>query len=211
MYNVIIRSNDKMFCHGLMFILSQAFKPHNRELVFHFDEMENNPIPQADIIVMKLARGEERICHPYLFSRNDNSIVIAFYEGDTLPINNKLPMCFNNTLFIKCTETVTQAVKAIQLQWPERKIHRLQPFRFSCYYCKYRLLSAQQLTFVDYFIHGMSTKEIGRNMGIMPKTVAAHKRMVMRKFNVDTDCDLLKLLHLYKSNHSFVASQTEQQ
>lgn len=49
--------------------------------------------------------------------------------------------------------------------------------------------------------------EIARHLEMTPKTIAAHKRRLMMKFNVKSNCELLALLSIMKTNGGYVSTE----
>lgn len=69
-----------------------------------------------------------------------------------------------------------------------------------CLQCKYRALSPQQLTIAKYLLHGKDNVGIAKSLKLSVKTVSAHKRLMMSKFNLNSDCELLQFLNNLKKH-----------
>ena len=55
-------------------------------------------------------------------------------------------------------------------------------------------LSARELEVLDGLLEGKTSKELGKDLGISPKTVDAHRTSVMRKLMVANSAELIKLV-----------------
>ncbi|EPG2868344.1 helix-turn-helix domain-containing protein [Klebsiella pneumoniae] len=70
----------------------------------------------------------------------------------------------------------------------------------SCCDCQPTRLSPQQIRIMTCLYEGMSVQQIADELMISEKTVYAHKYMVMRKFNLRNDYELMLLLNKLTKN-----------
>ncbi|MDN6632213.1 MAG: helix-turn-helix transcriptional regulator [Enterobacterales bacterium] len=54
-------------------------------------------------------------------------------------------------------------------------------------------LSLQEIKIISYISHGFTIARIANILGLSVKTVSAHKRRVMRKFNIKNNVELITL------------------
>lgn len=201
MCNILINTNNNMLLHGLTLLFKQVFNSFVKENEINIHEFTQDAISDADIVVMPFIAGESTICHQFLQARKANSLMIVFYDGENPHINNELPLCFNNTVFIKRVETIHNIVKLIRQGWEYRDNNIIEPYKRDCFSCKHRTLSEQQIKLVDSFYLGENTSDIAKKLNVKTKTVYAHKRIIMKKYNVSNDFELISLLHHIKNNY----------
>ena len=85
-------------------------------------------------------------------------------------------------------ETVGCAWRKTQL-----KGHVLQ--KTSCFDCEHKILSPQQIRIIMNLYKGLSVMQTADALQIGYKTVFAHKYMIMQKFNLRSDYELIALLN----------------
>lgn len=199
MCNILIHSDDKMFRKGITTLLLRVLASQVPVSGISVHTLHEERIPTADIIVMSFSKGEEKTCHKILQSRKNDCVLIGFYSSRNFIFNGRVPLCLNKSIFIKRTEPISNIANRILQLWLTRFSLADSPIRRACLGCKHSTLSPQQISFVSHFSNGSDTKEIARQMNIMPKTVSAHKRQIMLKFGLDTDSELLTLLRCIKN------------
>jgi len=67
-----------------------------------------------------------------------------------------------------------------------------------CLKGKCRKLTSQQYSIIKFMLDGNDIQDIADLLDISAKTVSAHKRMIMTKFNLNSDYELLQLFNKYK-------------
>lgn len=199
MCNIFFHSDDNMFQQGMVTLLNRVLSSQCKASKILFDTLTENNVSVADIIVMNFSKGEEKICHKMLQSRKSDCLLIGFYRGDHVISTGDLPLCLNKSIFIKRNESIEDIAKKILQLWSTRLSITSLTNKRTCFHCQHATLSAQQIRFVNYFSSGLDTNEITYKMNINAKTVSAHKRQVMLKFNVKNDCELLNILRCIKN------------
>lgn len=194
MINILIEKGDNFYRQGLGILLSQIFKPLSSQGVLFGNNLDPESISHADIVIKNFSAGETSICHQEFRYRKQNSLVIGIYEGNINPHYAELPLCYNNIIFVNRAESVNKVRKVIQRGWEDIHVENAASTCRSCLDCKHRTLSYQQKRIANLFFAGLTTEEIGQELNIHPKTVGAHKRMIMMKFNLHSDCELLNFL-----------------
>lgn len=196
MYTILINSDDNMFKQGVTTLLKQALPNECEFLIYYPAILRENDVAEADIIVMNLIKGEERICHKILKFRKPACLLIVFYCAGSIVSSGRLPLCLNGSVFIKRTESIKNIGKLLQKLWSTQLSQPNPLMDRTCCYCPHATLSAQQINFASNFSKGVGTNEIANRMNINSKTVSAHKRQIMLKLNVESECELLHLLRI---------------
>lgn len=164
-----------------------------------FNEMDSDSISQADIIVKSFSAGERFLCQPVMKMRQRGCLVIGIYHGSIAPTCDGLPLCFSNTVFINRSESLEKIKELVFLGMQRSQQETQHPSKQNCLVCKHQTLTLQQAGVATRFYLGEETHTIARKMKISAKTVCSHKYVIMKKFNLGTDQDLLILLNLLKS------------
>ncbi|MCA4033888.1 helix-turn-helix transcriptional regulator [Klebsiella quasipneumoniae] len=199
MVNIVIKESDTLFQCGLTFFFSDFFSQHNTTVDFNFN-FTSESVQLADVIALALCPGECFICCPELQKRK-KGIVIGFVDDDMRA--SALPSCFQDIIFISRRHSVRQLRRAVHTAW-----HRLQQTNYrqspaSCFDCQPTKLSPQQIRIMICLYEGMSVTQIADELMISEKTVYAHKYMVMSKFNLRNDYELMLLLNKLTKNNDW--------
>lgn len=192
MISVIIEDNDKFFHYGMETLLEDVFTSLPNEKLVFGNTLNSHAITSADIIIKRFSPGEFYICNQDYWYRNRNGLTIGICDEDKKPRNKRLPHCFENIVFIDRSESICEARRLILRGWHCRTHH---PDTYnSCLSCKHHTLSPQQMNIAEHFHLGKNTQQIARHLNINMKTVAAHKRLLMIKFDLSSDYELLNFL-----------------
>lgn len=81
--------------------------------------------------------------------------------------------------------------------WEHRLEASLEYSQFNCFSCHHRTLTSQQLLVAAHFYCGHNLQQTADILNISPKTVGAHKYMIMSNFNLHTDYQLLNFLNVF--------------
>lgn len=207
MINVLLECQDSLYRQGMKYILDVIFKDElNKDLVFS-ESLDSETVAKADIIVKYMSPGESGLCHQVFLDRRQKSLMIGLYDDDKNPYYSEPPLCFNNIVFINCCDSLSKVKKLIERGWEDCQHEKAHSDSRSCQKCHYRQLSPQQIKIAACIYAGDDTEKIARKLNINTKTVSTHKRMLMAKFNLETNYELLKFLNLSKiqallPNHS---------
>ncbi|WP_025123992.1 MULTISPECIES: LuxR C-terminal-related transcriptional regulator [unclassified Serratia (in: enterobacteria)] len=194
--NVVFDDEYTLYLTGMEWLLMDLF---GRTEDIYFSEMDSDTITQVDIIVKSFSAGERFLCQPMMKMRQQGSLVIGIYDGSTAPTCAGLPLCFSNTVFINRSESLDKIKELVFLGMQRSLLETQQPSKQNCLMCKHQTLTLQQAGVATRFYLGEETHAIARKMKISAKTVSSHKYVIMKKFNLGTDQDLLTLLNLLKS------------
>lgn len=195
--NVVFEDDNTLSCIGMQALLTELFK-NIKDEGMQFDRLGLDSVLQANIIVKSFFAGERFLCQPLMKLRPKCCLVIGVYEGNKLPACARLPLCFSNIVFINRTDSIDKIIELVYLGWQRCLLETQEPAKQNCLSCNHQKLTLQQASFATRFFLGEETHAIARKMQVSCKTVSSHKYVIMKKFNVDTDRDLLNLLHLLK-------------
>lgn len=191
MLNILIKESDLLFQSGLTSFLSELFiKEFKQELNFKFDLTRDN-VRSADIVVLSLCHGECFTCFPELRSRQ-KGIVIGLVD-DELRVS-AAPSCFQDIVFISRRASLSQVRLALFTAWKKTQLPEYQFCSNSCFDCQHKTLSPQQIRIMGGLYNGMSVVQIADQLMISDKTVFTHKYIMMQKFKLRTDFELVTLL-----------------
>lgn len=196
---IVDNNNDAFYGLGIQTLMSNLFREVFNKGVILTSDINKNDISQADVIIMGLSPGENFVCHPVLYARKRNSLIVGIFDSAQSSHVDALPLCFENIIFIHRTEPIARVVKKILKGWDQlcNKTHSTTPW--SCHDCEHKTLSPQQIKVATHYYNGASAEQIAHILNISPKTVFTHKRMIMGKFNVHSDYELFSLLNVMKS------------
>lgn len=200
MLHVAIEDSDQFYRKGMEVFLEKLFLDEQNESV-QFNSLTKLNVTHFDIIVKSFVAGSEFICHPILKYRSKTGLIIGVYDGDKSPYHDTLPLCIKNILFInRCEPLNTARVKVIEA-WNESLKISKKLLCIKCLQCTYRMLTQQQLTIAKHLLTGRSIGDIAELMKLNIKTVSAHKRLMMSKFDLKSDCELLNFLNNLKKDN----------
>lgn len=200
MLNIAIDESNTLFRKGLELFLEEVLQNVHNESV-HFHDLTKINAIHADIIVKDFIAGSQFICQPILKFRSKPGLIIGIYEGGENLHHDELPLCIKNIIFIARTEPVHSARNKVSLAWRDTIAHPMGSHCNKCLQCKYRTLTPQQIMIAKSLLHGNDILKISQQLGINVKTVSAHKRHLMSKFNLKNDCELLHFLKTLKDNN----------
>jgi FixJ family two-component response regulator len=194
--NVVFEDGNTLYRAGMEWLLTELFG--NTENL-HFSVMDSSVITQANILVKSFSAGERFLCQPLMKTRQQGCLVIGVYEGGSAPNCGRLPLCFSNIIFINRSDSLAKITDLIFRGWQHCLLETQHPAKQNCQMCNHQTLTLQQASVATRFYLGEETHVIARKLKISTKTVSSHKYIIMKKFNVGTDQDLLTLLHLLKN------------
>ncbi|MCS3601735.1 DNA-binding CsgD family transcriptional regulator [Buttiauxella sp. BIGb0471] len=200
MLNIAIDDKDALYRNGMQMFLEEVFLEEQNEPV-HFNYLTKKNAIQADVIVKSFVAGAEYICQPMLKYRSKPGLIIGIYSGDKSPYHDGLPLCIKNIVFINRSEPLSTAREQVVQAWKDNiENPEVLPCK-KCLKCKYRSLTPQQMMIAKYLLQGNDIIDIAELLEINVKTVSAHKRLMMSKFNLSSDCELLHFLSNLKKHN----------
>lgn len=201
MINIVINDEDSFYRFGLLKLLQGLFSLGESDFILS-DKLDAATIHNIDIIVMNFSVGETVICHKVLKSRKKGSLLIGVYPEQKDPRFAKLPLCIKQSVFIARNDSIKSVTDKIHLAFKNSDAMRGRKYSVNCLDCSCRVLSRQQVKIAAGFFHGQGTKEIAELLSINIKTVSAHKRQIMQKYDLDCDSELLTLLNRMGHKHN---------
>lgn len=190
MIKVLIKESDLIFLQGMKDYLSDFFwRTFRRNVEFATDYTSEN-IADADVIILSMFNGEGYTCFPELRARRKGIIIGVVNENDE---QKKLLNCLEDIIYITRRESLSETTHKIYSSWRNLLINDVFTQYTSCRGCKCSMLSLQQRNILEQFCKGSSIQQIANGMKLSHKTVAAHKYIVMRKFGLKNDYELLRL------------------
>lgn len=197
MLNILIKDSDMIFRRGMMYFLKEFYLMRFRcDVEFMTDYTPEN-IATADVIILSMCNGERYTCIPELRDRRKGIIIGLVDENDN---GQKSPSCFGDIVYITRRESLEVLTQKIYIAWFKWVISNVFPQPPSCPDCNHRTLSLQQRDTMALFYEGLSIAQIATIKNMSYKTVATHKYLAMRKFNLDRDYDLLRFLDVFLKN-----------
>lgn len=197
---IVIEESDALYRHGMEQLLKKIFASQGNAAI-EIEKLTPTNLLNADIIVKRYDAGIKYICQPLIRKRKANSLIIGVYEGDRDDINSGLPLCISNIVFINRRESVVKAKDIIMQGWEECHSRPRSYNHLMCVSCKHRTLTSQQVLVAAHFYRGYSPQKTAEILNINYKTVGAHKRMIMTKFDLETDYDLLNFINILLKNN----------
>jgi DNA-binding NarL/FixJ family response regulator len=142
--------------------------------------------------VLSLCQGEYFTCFPELQARQQG-IIIGIVEGDSGI--KALPSCYQDIIFISRRAPLSQLRLALFSAWRVTPLNKYRRPSISCFECQQKTLSPQQVRIMIGLYKGLSVTDIAKELCISEKTVFTHKYMLMHKFHLRSDYELIKLLN----------------
>ena len=200
MLNITLDVNDFYFSYGLESLLreSEGLSEHEVNISYGLDDKS---VGHADIIVTTFLAGEAYICHDIFKKRKPGGWLICIFSGKIPPRLTSLPSCFNDAIFISRYDDISALVNNL-VKYNNKKLNREGAID-KCLNCNCRNLTGKQLKIATYIYCGLESKKIADNLSIDIKTVYAHKKQLMQKFDLSTDYELFEFLTLLKNKTSF--------
>lgn len=179
--NISINGSNNYYIYGLKLCIELLLK--------HVEDVNFVVNDDADVVFFEFSHECLFDCERWM--RNKNDVVLICYSVGVLGISQYFPECFKNVLFFDRNTALVHLLKEC-LELVGNKIERINPH---CSLCKKMNLSEQQGKLLTCFSRGLTTLETARLMNVSPKTVFSHKYILMRKFGVSSDRQLLKLIN----------------
>lgn len=200
MLNIAVDDSDSLYRNGMEIFLEELFLEEQDEPV-QFNKLTKSNATQVDVIVKSFVAGSEYICQPIFKYRSKPGVIIGIYDGDKSPYHEGLPLCIKNIVFISRSEPLSTAREQVIHAWKESVETPSALTCKKCLQCKYRTLTPQQVTIAKHLLRGCDIVDIAKLLDINVKTVSSHKRLMMNKFNLSSDCELLQFLNNLKKHN----------
>ncbi|WP_368541100.1 helix-turn-helix transcriptional regulator [Enterobacter soli] len=198
MINVLIKDDDVLYRYGLEAVIAQAFSSEfSQPPAIGYDYTPEN-IRQADILILSLQTGGNFHCIPALSVRS-KGIIIGL--ADNVARASALPPCIADILLLPRKITGDRLSQILYFAWKKEQLVGAQKNTCSCQACPHKALSGKQHRIMDALYRGKTALEIADELKISDKTVYNHKYAVMKKFNLQSDLELVLFLNkLHQGN-----------
>ncbi|TDN64416.1 LuxR C-terminal-related transcriptional regulator [Scandinavium goeteborgense] len=201
MLKIAIEDSNSFYKKGFGLFLEELFC-HMQNSSVKVESLTEQNVLLADVIVKGFNAGAQFICHPVLKFRRRSSLIIGIYNGKKDLHHNGLPLCINDIIFISRFESLHSASEKISIAWKSVKANPIISNSNECLRCKHRILTPQQTLIAKSLLRGNDIFNTSKKLGIDIKTISAHKRLIMKRFGLKSDCELLIFLNGFnKSNH----------
>ena len=191
MITVLFNITDCFYQQGLKYLPRPLIEGLSEEPVVFIEGMTADKIESADIIIISLRKGEERLCNPLLGGQN-NGILFAITEEETL-FSLPLPECYRNIIFLSCYSRKEEWHTKLSARWHTVKGHG----KANCRACQQQTFSPQQLRVMSGVFDGKSAGQIATELNIKEKTVWSHKYQAMRSLGLRSNRDLHGFLRIF--------------
>ncbi|QPK02727.1 helix-turn-helix transcriptional regulator [Enterobacter mori] len=192
MLNIVIQESDLFFRQGLQCFFTDFFLfEFNQGIHFNF-EFTHDTVRMADIIVLPLCPGEVFTCIPELQSRTRGIVIGLVDDAFRTPAS---PSCFQDILFIARRTSLMQVREALNITWQKTQLTGFSGDKNACSGCQHKTLSMQQMRIMVNLYKGLSVTQIADKLKVSCKTIFTHKYMVMQKFDLRSDYELMILLN----------------
>lgn len=195
--NIIVRNDNFFLRDGFNALLASIF-PEAVISMRMVNEFNQGDGLDADILILSLCRGEEYICHPELLNCRVG-VLIGLVDRRFRWRGGTLPLCLQEIVFIRQDEKIYRIIAQIKNAQRPGSAPALNKSLVRCEECRHRKLSPQQGIVAAALLAGHSVKEIAGKLALNDKTVFSHKRVMMAKFNLRHDVDLVLLLNYLRN------------
>ena len=202
MINILIKESDALFMLGMQSFLNTVFLARFNARVNFKTEFTPDNISSADVIVLSLSRGERYTCFPELQGRTKGIIVGLVDEYQKPELS---PSCFVDIIYIKRNSALIDIAETLCLAWRKWQKSKVFEGYSTCLWCKRRQMSEQQVEIMRRFYEGKPINVISQELGVSPKTIFSHKYLVMQKYNLRNNIELMYFLQMLaqKENSPF--------
>lgn len=188
MINILIKDDNAFYHRSLQHFLTELFSQEYHKRVVFTQDFNPLTVSQSDIIIVGMCQGELFTCHPELHSRT-KGVVIALM--DKTPLNSvPLPECLSDVVYIERRAPLEVIRSNVIHAWTLFG----EAHTSNCFSCRHRVLSPQQIRIMAGFYQGKAVTQIAHELNVSDKTVFSHKYLMMSKFNLASDHELVKLL-----------------
>uniref|UniRef100_S0DGJ8 HTH luxR-type domain-containing protein n=1 Tax=termite gut metagenome TaxID=433724 RepID=S0DGJ8_9ZZZZ len=194
MKKVLIKESDIVYHWALQIFVIDHFRQRNDEAIIFLDNAGKAGMEDADIIIYGFRPGEILTCIPE-FKTTKAVVVMGIYTQDR-PEAHLLPSCFQSMTLIHRSGSVEEYQSILSKASKPPPCSARSAARKGCVGCLHKELSHQQRQVFVEIGKGKSAEQIASELAITVKTVLSHKHLAMRKFNLNSDQQLLQFLSL---------------
>lgn len=185
--NILLEGNDSFYLEGLEIHLSKLLE--NSQFVVSNEVSEQN-VMQADIIIISTYLNELLLCHEEMLSRRPESMLIYLVERE--PVNEDsfwFPNCIKDAILIN--KKVKPEIVGNAILEKRKDINRIDDgCTAKCEKCSYRYLTDTQFLIAYAIKHQFSIDSIAKSLSISVNTVLTHLDRVKKKFMLRNTQDI---------------------
>lgn len=205
--NISIRCPDNMYKFGLTALLREIFPLEMAQQTLSIQNFHPKNRATDDVMILMLSPGEHYLCHSEFLTRSPG-LIVGLIDRGHIPARGEVPSCLSHIIFMPHDTSVSQMGAVIKHHWSLVKNADITNKRRSCLGCPHKTFTAQQHQLIRLLLSGLTSKQIGLHMHICQKTVLAHRRALMNKFRLRSDCELLQFLTAAQEKRVFSAEKT---
>lgn len=205
--NISIRCSDNMYKSGLIALLREIFTQEITQQTLSIQSFHSKNSATDDVVILMLSPGEHYLCHSEFFIRSPG-LIVGLIDREHIPARGEVPSCLSHIVFIPHDTSASQMGAVIKHHWSLVKNANLINKGRSCLGCPHKTFTAQQHQLIHLLLSGLTSKQIGLHMHICQKTVLAHRRALMNKFRLRSDCELLQFLIAAQEKRAYSAEKT---
>lgn len=199
MLNVLIRDHDALYMSSLKLFLSELFLSHYQRDVHFLPVFDVENVSKADVIIIGFGPGEFYTCTPELRFRKKSIIIgIVDHEKETPGV---IKTCTHDIVFIRRDLSLKDLQRKIRSLWSQSYKYSGVDACRSCCVNKCNVLSLQQMRIMSRLSRGQAISDIARELSISNKTVYSQKHLVMNKYQLSSNFELLMFLENLQSKN----------
>lgn len=197
MLQIVIEDNNVLFRTGMELYLRDFFV-YLKGMPVEFNELTEESVSQADIIIKSFVAGETALCHPTLNHRKKNSFIVGVHANARSPEPSLLPLCIEDIVYINRSDSLCK-IGDILFEGFNRAREGL-PLR-NCDNCKCVTFTRKQSDILSLVETEASIQEIARKLKISDKKVYANKANLMTRLGIKSTFQLVSLLDALNEKH----------
>jgi DNA-binding CsgD family transcriptional regulator len=194
MLKIAIDETDLIYRQGMETLFNQIHLNGAGEGI-EFNSLTIINATVADVVIKSFVPGEEYICQSILKFRTMPGLIIGLHERKNVPHPSELPLCITSMIFVRRADSLNKVREKIIQAWNKRNVECSNQSRVKCNECKCRKLTSQQQEIIKCMLDNKDTPDTAESLAISPKTVSTHKRTIMNKFKLRSDCEVLQLFN----------------
>ncbi|EGS2006658.1 response regulator transcription factor [Enterobacter cloacae] len=192
MLNILIKEPDSFLKNGLQYFLVDFFLHNFRYQVNFGVEFTFDSVNSADIVILSLCPGEALTCIPELKARK-KGILIGMVDDERR--FTEFSSCFQDMIFISRRAPLDRVSERLFLAWYRTQLPDYRWKHKDCFHCPHKILSTQQIRLSVNLYKGLSIAQIANRLRTSNKTIFTHKYLLMQKFDLRNDFELMALIH----------------
>ncbi|MBL5886369.1 LuxR C-terminal-related transcriptional regulator [Lelliottia aquatilis] len=189
--NILIKEEDGLFRKGIEEIfktLTSSTAAYTLNFSPEVTDISNN----VDIVVLPLCKGEIKLCSPFLENPDCRLMIGILDENEVLP--GTLPACYMGTEFIYRSDSFDRVRQVLIRGLIKMTSRNVMHHDCDCIGCLDGRMTRPQMHIMQKIIQGKSPKQMADEFGINEKTLYSRKKLLMNRFGLSTDYELINLM-----------------